>query len=151
VCLLDALGKLFLAALWQRATPSAHRLSFGFLKGRRREEATAIMRATIDSLNARNIRWAAVLLDIANAFPSLVWDTADRGLERCARTRDTKLLCQRQHCTTLLVQGGDDQVCWSAPRCGTMQGDGPAAQIFGEVYDEGHEKVVSDFQSLRDE
>ncbi|CAE8593443.1 unnamed protein product, partial [Polarella glacialis] len=133
--LLDPVSKAWNAALWRRKNFRLGHTAFGFIAGRRREEANMLVRIMIHRLSKAGFLVIAALFDIANAFPSLSWRYLEQHSYKHIPSSDLHFLIRRhRHSLTLLIDAAQQAGAFRA-MTGTRQGDTSAAQEFAKAYD----------------
>ncbi|CAE7451344.1 unnamed protein product [Symbiodinium microadriaticum] len=75
--------------------------------------------------------------DIANAFPSMQHNHIQTATDAVVKDADRNLLRQRIGETAMVVEASDGRVVVS-PKCGTLQGD----SIAGDVFTEGYHSIL---------
>merc|ERR1712217_37077 len=77
-------GKAFFALVWRVSLESSNDFSYGFRKGKRREQAILIQNATGWKLRCLGMGHFVGLHDVANAFPSMDHQTLDDTMDKHA-------------------------------------------------------------------
>ncbi|CAE8616396.1 unnamed protein product, partial [Polarella glacialis] len=131
---LDSLGKAFYGHLWGQAIPKSTRhYASGYAVGKSRLESIAQQQVIGWRLRAARLSHITYFSDVASDFYSMSSASLDSTLESTALSADRALLKQRHNDAVINVEVSDGELDVH-PRSGTLQGDGPACQMFLEAY-----------------
>ena len=134
VSCLDPCGAAFYKYLWRCARPDSYRAyAAGYCKQKSRLEPICQMHMVSHRLRAKKLSHARSFFDVQNAFPSQSTTAISLALDSVARPRDRPLWDQRHKQALVRVSDGCQHADF-CPGSGTMQGDGPSAELFLEPY-----------------
>ena len=142
--LLDPVGKMFFSFLWGRSREERRHGSYGFYKGRRREQAILVQNVLTWKLRTLKAGYVIALHDVSNAFPSPSHDCLDETIRDVAHADNVLLLQYRYSNSRLRLDAGRQGTLLVAPGSGGMQGDTSMAQIFRTMFDRGVDEWDSD-------
>ena len=148
---LDPGGKVFFKYLWGDAKPPQYAYTYGFRKGRRREQAILILHCVRWKLRQMGLSHTTTLHDVANAFPSPEHEDLHAMVDTCAREGDEGLLKVRCSDTVVVIGGHGGQEIAVKPGCGGMQGDTSMPPMFSATYDPGIDIWVREQEEIVDE
>ena len=135
---LDCIGKCFYKYIWRRGTHhSARYYAYGYAKGRSRIEAMVVQHVVSERLRTAGFSFVTSFHEIANAFPSMQHNHIQTATDAVVKDADRNLLRQRIGETAMVVEASDGRVVVS-PKCGTLQGD----SIAGDVFTEGYHSIL---------
>ena len=117
-------------AAWKRLRPQYADSQYGLVAKRRREQAILLIRLMLWFAMSLCQRAVAAFWDAHNAFPSVSWDSLDRGSLPLASEDDKILLWQRYRRSLSVLADGQGECLLVRPQQGDRQGDGPAAQRY---------------------
>ena len=148
---LDPGGKIFFKYLWGDARPPRYAYTYGFRKGRRREQAILILHCIRWKLRQMGLSHTTTLHDVANAFPSPEHSDLHAMVDVCAREGDEELLKARCSDTVMVIGGHGGQEIAVRPGCGGLQGDTSMPPMFSATYDPGIDVWIREQGEIVDE
>ena len=120
--------------LWRRCRPCSHRpYAAGYCRQKSRLEPICQQNVVSHRLRSRKISHPRSFFDFQNAFPSQSTTAISGALDSVARLEDRQLWEQRYREALVRVSDGRAEADFRPPS-GTMQGDGPSAELFLEPY-----------------
>ncbi|CAE8633099.1 unnamed protein product [Polarella glacialis] len=146
--LLDPLSKTWIAGIWGKHCFNLQHTSFGFIKGRRREEVGMLLRALQYRLGKNKCSLLLCSFDVANAFPSIDWNALDSKPLKSFNPADRALLSRRYRNALCLVTDSSLNAGVFRPLTDNRQGDGPAAQQFARAFEAIIKKWSKDLFTL---
>ena len=134
VSCLDPCGAAYYKHLWRRCRPCSHRpYAAGYCRKKSRLEPICQQNVVSHRLRSRKISHPRSFFDFQNAFPSQSTTAISGALDSVARLEDRQLWEQRYREALDRVSDGRAEADFRPPS-GTMQGDGPSAELFLEPY-----------------
>ncbi|CAE8618244.1 unnamed protein product [Polarella glacialis] len=132
--LLDPVSKAWDAALWRRRPFRLGQTAYGFIQGRRREEANMLVRIMAHRLSQAGYLVIAALFDVANAFPSLAWPYLEQHSYKAIPNSDLHFLLSRHRQSLTFLTDAQQHAGVFRAMTGTRQGDTSAAQEFAKTF-----------------
>ena len=119
--------------LWRRGKPHSHRAyAAGYCRNKSRLEPICQQAVVSSRLRTKKLSHARSFFDVQNAFSSQSSHAISAALDTVARPVGRTLWEQRYKEATVRSDGRAEADF--RPRSGTMQGDGPSAELFLEPY-----------------
>ena len=141
---LDPCGNAFFRHIWQQCAPQSYRhYAAGYYSRKSRLEPICQQHILSARLRNKRISHARSFYDVQNAFPSQSRAAISEALDNIARPRNRSLLEQRHSEALVRVCDGCGEADFR-PGSGTLQGDGPSAQLFLEPYHPQLDKWAND-------